>query len=281
MKNILFLTAYAGHAPFVFRYALTLARHFGAGVTLLHVYEGVSPELVTTGAMLDAGAGNLRRFSQMLREQETEKLKTFARQHTPPDLHGVPLHYEVRTGSPGEEVLALQKAYASGLVVMGAKIRNTIGEALFGSMARFMIDRAPCPVLLVPPMAQYVGITKIVYASNFSYRDESVIRHLLDWSEAFAAELHVVHVVTAEKERRDAQASLDNLARNFQASERLHFELVAGNIAPRLDEYGDRIGADLIAATTQKRDFWDQLLGRSVTRGIAKEVEIPILVFKE
>lgn len=281
MKDLLFLTAYAGHAPFVFRYALTLAHHFGASVTLLHVYEGVAPELATTGAMLNEGAGNLDRFANMLREQELQKLRRFAKAHTPPELSGVSLVFRVGTGIPAEEALRLQKKRGSDLIVMGAKLKNTFGEALFGSLALQMVEQAPCPVLLAPPVAHYVGVSKIVYASNFSYRDEAVIRRLLDWAAAFGASLHVVHVYDDEKSKREAEGAMQNLARNFEDRRRLQFELIEGRVAPRLDEYGDRIGADLIATTRQKRGFWDQLFGRSITRGIASEVEIPVLIFKE
>ena len=281
MKEILFFTAYSGHAPFVFRYALTLARHFQATVSLLHVYEGVAPELATTGAVLEQGAGILDRFAHMLEHQQLEKIQQFARRHTPSEMREVPLHFEVRTGLPAEEMLALQREREAGLIVMGAKVRNTIGEAIFGTLALQMVDRAPCPVLLVPPLAQYIGVSKIVYASNFSYRDEAVIRQLLEWGEAFEATLHVVHVYQDEEGRREAQSSMQNLARNFDQGIKLHFELVEGEVASQLDAYGDRLGADLVATTSQKRGFWENLLGRSTTRDIASEVEIPILIFKE
>ena len=57
----------------------------------------------------------------------------------------------VRLGEPGREICAAAAAWSASLVVIGAgrRPRPEPGPRSLGRTARFVVDHAPCPVLLV------------------------------------------------------------------------------------------------------------------------------------
>jgi len=58
---------------------------------------------------------------------------------------------QVRVGEPGREICAVAAAVHAGLIVLFASRRRPIhaGPGSIGHTARFVLDHAPCPVLLV------------------------------------------------------------------------------------------------------------------------------------
>jgi nucleotide-binding universal stress UspA family protein len=58
---------------------------------------------------------------------------------------------QIRTGEPGREICAVAAAVDAGLIVMFASRRQPIrsGPGSIGHTARFVLDHAPCPVLLI------------------------------------------------------------------------------------------------------------------------------------
>ncbi|MDQ6673558.1 MAG: universal stress protein [Chloroflexota bacterium] len=65
---------------------------------------------------------------------------------------GLPLEPpQVRVGEPGREICAVAAAIGAGLVVLFAsrRARAASGPGSVGHTARFVLDHAPCPVLLI------------------------------------------------------------------------------------------------------------------------------------
>jgi nucleotide-binding universal stress UspA family protein len=58
---------------------------------------------------------------------------------------------QIRVGEPGREICSVASAVQAGLVVMFASRRRPAhaGPGSIGHTARFVLDHAPCPVLLI------------------------------------------------------------------------------------------------------------------------------------
>lgn len=58
---------------------------------------------------------------------------------------------QIRVGEPGREICAVAAAVGAGLVVLAASRRHRpfAGPGSVGHTARFVLDHAPCPVLLL------------------------------------------------------------------------------------------------------------------------------------
>jgi nucleotide-binding universal stress UspA family protein len=59
------------------------------------------------------------------------------------------VHLIVRKSDPGEDLVRFAIEHEIDEMVIGFKVRSSIGEIIFGSNYRTMIAKAPCPVVTV------------------------------------------------------------------------------------------------------------------------------------
>ncbi len=64
----------------------------------------------------------------------------------PPEIRA---HPRVEAGDPRECITAVAEEEESDLIVMGSRGFGTFRSLLVGSVSRFVLEQAPCPVLLV------------------------------------------------------------------------------------------------------------------------------------
>lgn len=63
---------------------------------------------------------------------------------------GLNAEWEILTGSPGEEICRLAGNLNTDVIVMGRRGRSSLMEMLLGSVSRYVVHHAPCPVTVVP-----------------------------------------------------------------------------------------------------------------------------------
>ena len=121
-------------------YAVDLAEHLGARLTVLHVYS-LAVLMALDGEYLPTaeGASNKAEDAQ---KHLTAALALHAGRKV--DMHGV-----LRVGSPAEEVCAQAKELGADLVVVGTHGRGAISRAFLGSVAQSVLQASPVPVLTV------------------------------------------------------------------------------------------------------------------------------------
>lgn len=114
-------------------YAIQLANHFGAKMTLLHVVEPMYysaelepkwQKLVHWRTQLDELAGLISSF-------------------------GLAADTLLRGGVPADSIIAAAKGQSCDLIVMGTHGRRGWSRLRFGSVAEAVLREAPCPVLTV------------------------------------------------------------------------------------------------------------------------------------
>ncbi|WP_445001160.1 universal stress protein [Halomonas mongoliensis] len=64
--------------------------------------------------------------------------------------HVAKLDFELVDGDPAEALLSRLDAWQPELLVLGQRGHGAVRERLLGSTAQVLVDKAPCPVLLVP-----------------------------------------------------------------------------------------------------------------------------------
>ena len=285
MKKILFTTAYSKSSKNTWHYALKLAQYFDAQITLMHVYQDASM-ILTTGPDSQAGelSDNLDRFNEKKLFEEKNRLRTFVSENTPKQFHQLSFNYVAKTGNVAAAILEEEKNSDYGIIIIGTTTTSRLGSALFGSTARTLLAQSSSPVLLVPPMATYRGIRKIIYATNFESGDVSAIQQLIDWVEAFDAKLHLLHVLKNTYKAQAAKEKMKLLIDQFRKAKEtgtVTTQFLEGRIAQSIQQYLQKIGGDMIALTTHNRGFFAQLFDPSITNQIASEAMVPILIFKE
>lgn len=66
------------------------------------------------------------------------------------ELGPIPVTYTVLTGDPGAALCAHAEEVRADLLVVGTQHSGAVSRAVFGSVAGYVIDHAPCPVLVIP-----------------------------------------------------------------------------------------------------------------------------------
>lgn len=119
------------------KYAVALAKSFGAKLHLLHVGERARSEMATEfplGLDESVEAAVRERLLKILTPHEQLELKPV---------------FELRGGTPNVEILAYAKENDIDLIVMGTHGRGFVGHVVMGSVAEKVVRYAICPVLTV------------------------------------------------------------------------------------------------------------------------------------
>jgi len=154
IKKILYATGLGAGSPYVFRYALTMARAHHAEISILHVQEPLSAfaqslvELHITHKHSEEMHTAARKTAKAKIEQ---RLASLCEAEQCQGADGRDLVTEIRTieGQLADTILDAAADSGSDLIVLGSHRHTVLGEALVGSTANKVLHRSTLPVLLV------------------------------------------------------------------------------------------------------------------------------------
>lgn len=154
IKKILYATALGAGSPYVFRYALTMAREHNAEISILHVQEPLSSfaqslvELHISHKQSEEMHAAARKTTRKTIEQ---RLTSLCEAEQCQGADGRDLVTEIRTieGQLAGTILEAAADSGADLIVIGSHRHTALGDALVGSTANKVLHRSTLPVLLV------------------------------------------------------------------------------------------------------------------------------------
>jgi nucleotide-binding universal stress UspA family protein len=153
IRTILYPTDLNPRAPEVFRYAMSLAHRYDAGIVLLHVVEPLTHYAQSLVRMYvpQQGEGLPEDARQRILAGLHQRLRHFCTDEVCVDAGGAERVREIRVleGQPAEVILGEVERVAPDLVVVGAHGHTAVGEVLIGSVSHKVVQRSPVPVLVV------------------------------------------------------------------------------------------------------------------------------------
>lgn len=137
VKTILVAVDLSPHSERTVEYAISIARRFGASLTVMHVY---SPPTAT-----EFGAPEMCRLLEKDRENVERRLVSLADRVRAkyPKCESL-----LRTGDPSEQVASAASFVGASLIVLGRHHQTFLGHFLNLDKAPKIIHRAACPVLV-------------------------------------------------------------------------------------------------------------------------------------
>ena len=142
LKNIQICCDLVSQTKPLFRWALDLARPFGAFLHCVHALE----KPIDVG-VIDPTTAPYEEVQQTLIEHLNARLL----QQLPPDMQpGKSVTTAVLPGTAGDEMVAYAAAHRVDLLIVGVKQQRGIHKRLIGSTTEATLRRAPCQVLTVP-----------------------------------------------------------------------------------------------------------------------------------
>lgn len=172
----------------------------------------------------------------------------------------------------------------AGLIVMGITGKSKLEQVFFGSNTLKMVERNVCPVLIVPPAAQFTKIKNVTLTSDFKNVQQSIplvpIKKVL---ELFRPALHVVnvnsdHYVSLTEEYLAQRGALVDMFREFNPE---FYFIGTYNVEETIQTFVADKDIDMLITVPRHRNLFSSLYKTSTTRKLAYESNVPILAAHE
>ena len=226
-------------------------------------------------AMVDAGRQLLERVRAMV----------------PPDVTTVRTLNEI--GSPAQVILDSAQTVAADLVVVGARGRSRVAEAVLGSVSHRVLSHASRPTLIVKGPAR--PIQRVLVAVEGRDDAERILQWLTRHRFAAPVELCVLNVVVpiglnspydalgARAWQEDAESYAEEFvketaAKLLDSQYTVSTKVAIGNPAGVLEEMGHNV--DLVMVASHGRKGLDRFLLGSVSHSVVHHVTCPVLVIR-
>lgn len=276
MKTILYGTDFSQNSVAALHFAYALSIELNAQLVALHVFE--MPLTLANTLSYTYSRQEVRAFAD-----HREKLITFCNEHLKNEPEPLKITWKIDEGKPASEVVVKNaKELKADLIIVGVKGGSPLRKVLLGSNTTALINSAPCPVLAVPEDADFHGIKKIVYASDFEGSDVFTIDKIAELAEPFEAEIHLVHVSDKDKNTSEDQMQwFKGMLRNKVDYDNVRFDLRYGqNVFETLKMVVDEIEPDLVAMLEREgHGLIKDLRHSDLVKRMKNEGQVPLLSY--
>lgn len=271
-KNIVVPTDFSATSQNAFAYAQVLAEALGSEITVVHVKEYFLPASeisIPSITIYDESPLNetMKNFVEFKDEQSSVMLKSKVKT-------------KILKGNTIDELVHYSSKKDVDLIVMGTTGLQDFVSKIIGTVSLDVANKAHCPVLLVPRDANWQPINRIMFTANYASTSPKTVREVMDFAEIIDANIHFVHV---NESKTDNDKLMETIWEElFEAADpRVAFEMhtiYSGDVVEQLKKYATDHHIDLIAFVNKKRNFWQNLMHRSVTQNVAISTDTPMLV---
>lgn len=275
LNTLLVPTDFSDISTNAVHYAMELARHTGAGVILMHVYN--VPVDLTDAALMPS----LQDIGEACQDS-LDKLRKALQ-----DLYGdsIPLETLCLPGFVREEINRVAEERKADFIVMGTHGGGFLAEKIFGSTASGMMRSAGCPVLAIDGSVVFKEPKRILFACDYAdiQQQYMVIAPLRRLASHFDAHIFVVNVVATKQEAPTVdeavagiklEHALEDVNHTFHQYE--HHDVVEG-----INGFAREYKIDMVVMIPHRHTLLEKLFQGSNTRRMAFHAELPVLTLHE
>lgn len=196
-RKILVATDFSDHARVALSQAVSLAKLYGASLTLLHVARDVRAaiEVVSFGAAGGLVTGKLDSIEEDVRRESDQRLQQLVAECR---VAGAMASCQTLVGTPFIQIIQQVQQQAFDLVVAGTHGESGARRLWVGSTAGKLVRKCPSAVWITRPH-EVTGFGAVLVPCDFSL----VSRKALSIAAALAlkadAELHLLHVYNLDE----------------------------------------------------------------------------------
>ena len=180
-----------------------------------------------------------------------------------------------------ERLARYQKA---DIIIMGITGATRLEQIFMGSNALNMIDRNVCPVMVVPPDAQFKGIKNVLFATDMQDIEKSVpVKPLQDVLRLFNPMVHVVnvdseHYVEVKEEYKRERAKLEEILKDFK---RDFYFIRMYDFMDAISQFTQDKDIDIIMTVPHRNSFLSSLFKTSHTKKLIYHSSVPLVAIHE
>jgi nucleotide-binding universal stress UspA family protein len=283
MKTILVLTDFSIRAEHAAHYALKIAQKIKVNLLLCNIF----PELYEEPkfALSTRPAAKYESFKdesvEGLNELAGRLNKVLDNKTTDDEFR--PVIGTCCKAGPVEEVIdEITLNHTILMAVISMHSPDVSGSFLLEDHAREIIEKANCPVLVVPYHAVFNGFKKISFATDMSHSGLDVLNCLYGLTKYFDSEILVTHVAENALEMEEHPNIKQLLDQGYSSINRpkIYYRAVKSkSVTAGLDWLSEYTDIDLLVLVHRKRNFFQKIFDESVTQKLAESVTKPMLVF--
>jgi len=154
ISTIVYATGLGPGAPYVFRYALSVASQHGAKIVAVHGLEPLSSfgqSLVEQYISHEQAEQMHRQARQSVKDRLKERIERLCAMEceSRPECRSLVSEIQIREGQPAEVILSAAQECNADLIIMGSHRHTVIGDALLGTTTHKVLHSSTRPVLVV------------------------------------------------------------------------------------------------------------------------------------
>jgi len=278
MKKILFPTDFSDKANNAFLYALKWAEKYDAEITILHVYElpildmsYVDVPIYQAEVYQSLELNSFENFKDQI-----PVLREIAEKN---NLGHIPMNSVLLSGDLVSNILQLVESERINFVIMGTSRVSGFKEMFLGTNTASVMTGSEAYVIGIPDDSSYRPIQKICFTTQYSVEEQDALRKLIPIAKKFDAEIECIYIQTEDNEVKDIIIANWKL---LFGSEKVNFNTVRSeNVEDSILEFVNSKNIDVLAVAKHKRGFWDSLFHASLTKKLAFQIHIPLLVLHD
>jgi nucleotide-binding universal stress UspA family protein len=164
---------------------------------------------------------------------------------------------------------------------MGYTVKSRMNRFILGSITNKIIERSPCPVLVIPHNASFHGIKNMVYAAMLTETEIWKINQLTALAKAFDSDVHIIHITSKGEDKiKFGLKEFKTETKKSVQYEKLVFKSIpAENTVDGIQNYIHENNIDIISMSTRTRMGLQKLFETSITEKVTSHIDIPLLVF--
>ena len=295
IRHVLCPTDFSTFSERSLRYAILLAKWFGADLTCLFVLAGpFAPGEEHPPVWVPVGT------DPAARERLRERLRQFAE---PAEAAGLVVRCEIAEGEVPAAILEEARRIPETLLVLGTHGHGGFENLVLGSVTEKILRKAGCPVLTVPreperSPAVAVPFGRILCAVDFSPSSDEALEASLALAAASGGAVTAVHVLrelpvaeapefvhfnVPEYRRlleKEARERLKALVANRNRGRAVEIRVLAGKPWRRILHLAHEIEADLVVLGVRGRSATDLLLFGSTAHHVVRTAPCPVLTVR-
>lgn len=189
----------------------------------------------------------------------------------------------VSDGAIVQTTIAYSKEINANLIVVGTEGMNEFKKQVFGSRSSKMVMQTDRDILVVPRKSFFKRPRKLVYASDYVEEDKCAIQKVVEFATLFDSEIDIVHV--SSRSRVMDKALHKTMVEEIKPA--ISYDLVnyvlkafRDDLALGLENYLQLAKGDILVALNKRKDFFDQLFSKNLSRKMSYFITKPLWVIK-
>ena len=186
-------------------------------------------------------------------------------------------------GSIVQNTISYSQKINANLIVVGTEGINEFRKQVFGSRSCKMVLQTDRDILVVPRKAFFKRPRKLVYASDYVDEDKSAIKKVVAFAKFFDSEIDIVHI--SSRSRLIDKALHKTMVEEIKPAISYKFvnyvlKAFRDDVALGIENYLQLAKGDILVTVSKKKDFFDQLFTKNLSRKMSYFITKPLWVIK-